>query len=278
MIKKVSNNKLQVLPKEDWYHRLSIQVSLNGLSFCVLNTIEQTLEVNYANRFKAQVTPFQLQQALKDNFTAHDILKYNYSEVLVIHDNLLYSLVPTPLFDAEQLPNYIKYNARILPTDHLDYDHLSALDIHNVFVPYTNINNYVFDLFGAFEFKHASTVLLETLAKIHGANQETLGYVHLSENQMDLTIFSQKRLRYFNRFEITSETDFLYYLLFAMEQLDENPSNIKLRFVGDASHTSTYFEIANNYFEHVSILLPQTNLADQTQVTADIDFTLMHSL
>ena len=128
MIKKVNNNNIQGTPKEDWYHKLSIQVSLNGLSFCVLNTHEQVLEVCFSERFSKQLTPFQLQQQLKERFREKSIRKFQFSEVLTIHDNLLFSLVPQALFDSDHLANYLKYNARMLPTDHLEYDTLSGLE------------------------------------------------------------------------------------------------------------------------------------------------------
>lgn len=277
-IKKVNSNNNNVPEKEDSYHKLSIQVSLNGLSFCVLDTLEQKMEVNHAVQFEQQLTPFQLHHELRDRFRTHKVLEYSFSEVIAIHSNTLYSLVPKPFFDSEHLANYIKYNVRILSTDHLESDSLSGLEIQNVYVPYTNINNYLFDLFGEFEFKHAVSVLLETLNKIHGNNSDTIGYVHLALNQIDFAIFCQKKLKYFNSFEITSETDFLYYILFALEQLEENPKEFKLRLVGDIAEEDPLFEAASSYFENVSILIPSTFLPNKKFEAKELDFTLINSL
>ncbi|MDA8685826.1 DUF3822 family protein [Robiginitalea sp.] len=278
MIKKVNNNNIQGTPKEDWYHKLSIQVSLNGLSFCVLNTHEQVLEVCFSERFSKQLTPFQLQQQLKERFREKSIRKFQFSEVLTIHDNLLFSLVPQALFDSDHLANYLKYNARMLPTDHLEYDTLSGLEIQNVYVPYTNVNNFIFEQFGEFEFKHTNTVLLETLIKLHGISSETIGYIHLTTNQMDIAIFGHRNLLYFNSFAITSDTDFLYYLLFSLEQLGENPEQFKLRLVGEITDQDSRFQLASAYFENISILLPPPAPFSNSDLERSIDFTLIHTL
>lgn len=276
--KKVKSNNNIDSPKEDWYYKLSIQVSLNGLSFCVLDTRENELEICFSEHFDKQLTPFQMHQQLKDRFREKGILQYQFSEVLAIHDNLLYTLVPKSLFDPDQLANYLKYNARMLPTDHLDYDTLTGLEIQNVYIPYTNINNYLFDQFGEFEFKHTSTVLLETLFKLHGNSQETIGYVHLTDGQMHMAIFSQRNLRFFNSFTISSEIDFLYYLLFTLEQLGENPNPFKLRLVGDISDSDARFQLASEYFENISILLPRAPVNKLKLEETAIDFTLINSL
>jgi hypothetical protein len=278
MTKRVINNNNKVPEKEDLFHKLSIQVSLNGLSFCVLDSLEQKLELNHVIQFEQQLTPYQLQHELRDRLRNYKVLEYSFYEVVAIHSNMLNSLVPRALFDSEQLANYIKYNARILPTDYLEFDSLSGMEIQNIYVPYTNINNYLFELFGEFEFRHSSSVLLETLNKIHGNNSDTIGYVHFTLNQIDFAIFSQKKLKYFNSFEISSEVDFLYYLLFALEQLGENPNNFKLRLVGDITEGDPIFETASEYFENLSILIPPTSLPNLKYKESELDFTLINSL
>jgi hypothetical protein len=278
MIKKVNSNNIQDTPKEDWYHKLSIQVSLNGLSFCVLDPQEQHIEISFAERFPKQLTPFQLQKELKERFREKGIRKFKYSEVLAIHDNLLFSLVPQALFEPEHLANYLKYNARMLPTDHLEYDTLSGLEINNVYVPYANVNNFLFDEFGEFEFKHSGTVLLETLFKLHGISSETIGYIHLTADQMDIAVFGQKNLLLFNSYTTTSDTDFLYYLLFSLEQLGVNPEQFKLRLVGDITDKDSRFQLASTYFENISILLPASTAYGLEHSDSSIDFTLINTL
>ena len=275
---KKENNSNRLQQKEDWYHKLSIQVSLDGLSFCILDTIGNKLVLSHAQRFENQLGPYQLQQELKEAFREHGVQEYRISEVVAIHRNTLFSLVPQALFAPEHLADYLKFNAKILPTDHLDYDAIDGLEMMNVYVPFANVNNYIYDLFGEFEFRHTATVLLETLVKLPGSAQGTICYVHLAESQMDMAVFSQKKLRFFNSFPVSSETDFMYYLLFSLEQLALEPSSVKLRLLGEVEEGDPLFEMAASYIENVSIFVPSGELFPLGSGEAGIDFTLINSL
>ena len=198
MTKKEINKDLSA--KENSYHKLSIQVSLNGLSFCILDTIANELSLCHSLPFKREVNPFDLHRELKQSFRDEGVMEYSFSEVVAIHRNALFSLVPQPLFDEQELPNYLKYNAKILATDHLDFDVIASMDAVNVYVPFANVNNFLYDLFGEFEFKHSGTVLLETLIKLPSSRQGTICYLHLAESQMDLVVFASKKLLFFNSF------------------------------------------------------------------------------
>ncbi len=277
MTKKENNSSLPH-QQEDWYHKLSIQVGLDGLSFCILDTIGNKLVLSYAKAFENQLDPYRLQQELREAFREQGVLEYRFSEVVAIHRNLLFSLVPQALFDPAHLADYIKFNAKILPTDHLEYDPIDGLEITNVYVPFTNVNNYLYDLFGEFEFKHAATVLMETFLKLPSSAQGTICYVHLAESQMDLAVFSQKKLRFFNSYAIGSETDFMYYLLFTLEQLGLEPSSQKLRLLGEVEEGDPYFEIAASYVENVSVFAPAGAAFPIGTEQAGIDFTLINSL
>lgn len=276
MTKKENNSKPDQV--EDSYHKLSIQVGLNGLSFCILDTIGKKLALSHALRFNEELSPYELQRELKESLRSGGVLDFSFSEVITIHRNTLYSLVPQALFQPEEMANYLKFNAKILPTDHLDYDAIDGMDAVNVYVPFANVNNYVYDLFGEFEFKHATTILLETLLKLPGAGQETLCYVHLAEGQMDMAVFTGKKLRFFNSFQCGTHTDFMYYLLFSLEQLELQAGEVKLRLLGEVEEGDPYYEIASEFLENVSIFVPTGQPFPLTGAEDGIDFTLINSL
>ena len=276
MIKEEINKDLTAT--ENSYHKLSIQVSLNGLSFCILDTIANSLALSHSLPFKREVSPFDLHREIKQSFRDEGVLDFSFSEVIAIHRNALFSLVPQPLFDEEQLPNYLKYNAKILGTDHLDYDVLEGLEMANVYVPFTNVNNFIFDLFGEFEFKHSGTVLLETLNKLPSSRQGSICYLHLAESQMDLAVFASKKLAFYNSFAISSAEDVLYYLLFSLEQLNLDPQSLKLRLLGEITEEDRIYEFCTEYFENVSLFVPPDTTLPLSGQEEGIDFTLINAL
>lgn len=275
---KKKTNKQDSVNEDNAYHKLSIQVGLNGLSFCVLDTIGQELSHSFRIRFPKEISPYDLQKELRDHMREEGVLEYSYSEVVAIHRNSLFSLVPQAFFDEHQLSHYLKFNAKIYPTDHLEYDWVEGLEAANVYVPFTNVNNYLFDQFGEFEFKHSGTVLLETLQKLPSSAQGTVCFAHLSEAQLDLAIFRNKKLQYFNSFFCQTPEDFMYYLLFALEQLNIAPEEVKLRLLGEPEEGDPVYELASSYIDHLSVFLPSEQQFPLNTADESIDFTLIGSL
>jgi len=92
------------------YKKLSIQIGLNGLSFSIIDTINNSVLLSEIISFKIAATPYLVLKELKDLLNKHKILDKKFSEVQVIHNNDLFSLVPKTLFDENELANYLKFN------------------------------------------------------------------------------------------------------------------------------------------------------------------------
>lgn len=261
------------------YHKLSIQVSLNGLSFCVLDTISNRILISEGENFDQELSPYETQKRLADLFKAHAVQDFVFSEVVAIHKNNMFGLVPKALFNANELANYLKFNTKILANDQIEYDEIESHEMVNVYVPFTNINNYIYDLFGEFEFKHHGTVLVQTLLNIQSASNEPICYVHISKQQMDITVISQKKLQFYNSFHFMTKEDFIYHLLFTLEQLKLDTESIKLRLFGAIEEDDDLYSMAYTYIQNVAIFIPSNtsyhlgNLEKET-----IDFTVINAL
>jgi len=268
--------------------KLSIQVSLNGLSFCILDTAENAVQASEQVIFAKQLTPYAVLKRLKQLFEEHKITQSQYSEVVAVHRNNLFGLVPKVLFDAEELPNYLKFNTKILANDHMAYDEIASHDLINVYVPFVNINNYIYDLFGAFTFKHHGTILLESLFEHHAqisketgvtsGEKNTVCYIYICERQMDVTIIDQKKLLLYNNFSFVTKEDFLYYLLFTLEQLQLDTGSVIVKPFGDIEVDHDIYQLCQQYINQISIFAPtaiEDPLIDSNEVS--IDFTTLNA-
>ncbi|QLG46473.1 DUF3822 family protein [Costertonia aggregata] len=277
MTKKETNNIKDETISD--YQKLSIQVSLDGLSFCVLDTIGNTILASERIIFDNELNPYGIQKELKGLFNQHDLKNTPLSEIVVIHKNTLFSLVPKSLFDENELANYLKFNTKLLANDHLDYDEIENYDVVNVYVPFVNINNYIYELFGEFEFKHHSTVLIETLLNNHSNGNEPVCYVHVSKRQFDVTVISQKKLVFHNTFEYTTREDFIYYLLFTLEQLNLDTETVPLKLFGAVEEGDSIYNICYTYVKHITIFIPSfTSYHLGDLETETIDFTVLNAL
>mgnify|MGYP001819176976 CR=1 FL=1 len=272
-VKKTNNNISQEFDK------LSIQVSLNGLSFCVVDTLENSIRYSETIIFEKERSPYGLQKGLVALFERHSLTQKSFSEVIVVHRNNLFSLVPKSLFDQNEMPNYLKFNTKILATDHMVYDEIEGHDMMNVYVPFVNVNNYIYELFGEFTFKHNGTVMIKSLLKENITDKEPTCYIHIAHRQMDITIIAKKKLLLFNSFNFDTKEDLVYYLLFTMEQLKLDTEHTKLKLFGNVEEGDELYAICYQYVKNVSIfVLPTTSYPFANLDGEAIDFTVLNSL
>ncbi len=258
-------------------YTLSIQINLNGLSFCISNFDNTAIEIEHVI-FGTQLNPEQILDKIKYLFKNTPSFQRNITKVNVIYNNDLYTTVPKALFDEDLLSDYLKYNIKILENDFIAYDAMESHDIMSVYIPYVNINNYFFENFGSFTYKHASTILIDNLLITEKNNDSTVVYVHIGYHSFDLIIIKNGKLQLCNTYYAETEEDFLYYLMFAAEQLKLNPETFDLKFLGNVDKDHPYYTIAYKYIRNVSFGTRNNhiNVSDTLpSIAKHHDFTLL---
>jgi hypothetical protein len=278
MTKKAINKDIDIANQN--FKKLSIQVSLNGLSFCIADTVSHRVLLSDGILFSEEQHPEALLKEVKTLLEKHALTGKHFDEVVVVHSNTLFSLVPKTLFNEESLSEYLKFNTKLLATDALAFDMLEGFDMVNVYVPFTNVNNYIYELFGEFTFLHNGSVLIQSLLDNYGNQGESVCYVHVGQRQMDITVLKQKSLSFYNSFPYQTKEDFAYYLLFVLEQLDLDTETTAVRFFGTIEEDDEIFQLCYSYINDLTIFVPSSpnylNLG--IPETSSIDFTVISTL
>ena len=254
---------------------LSIQAGLSGLSFFVLDRFSEIIVDVIVENFSKQQTPEQLLEAVKTAFNRNNSLQQSFSKVQIIHENEMQTLVPSALFEEAHLSDYLKYNTKIFKTDFITYDVIQNKDAMLVYIPFVNINNYIFERFGSFEYKHSATVLIDKILQLEKNNNQKKLHINIQKTHFELIALDGNSFQLFNRFEYKTREDFIYYILFTAEQLDFNPENFKCILMGAVEDNDELFSIAYKYIRHVS-LLPISNMR-YNQNNSTQNFTLLNS-
>ena len=241
------------LSKEINKKELSIQISLSGLSFCILQKDTNTVTYLKHFDFEKKLNPFEVLDNLKYYFETEEELQLTFSAVKVIYINELSTLVPEPLFNEECIADYLKFNSKILKSDYISYDKIQANNSVNVYVPYVNINNYIYEKFGSFIYKHFSTVIIENILLAEKKSNTQKVYVHIDIDHFEILILNKGKLTLYNTFEYKTKEDFIYYILFSCEQLNLDPETVELALLGRVKKEDDIYKIAYKYVRHVEI-------------------------
>ena len=278
MTRKVTkqNNNITTL-KTIIENKLSIQFNLDGFSFSVYNIISKNevyfREYEFEN---SQVTPENLLLKIKDIFKTDTQLQNDFSSVIVIHQNNLSVLVPSRYFNKKELASYLNFNIKKLTIDYIAFDHLEGLESKNVYIPYVNINNYLFQNFGEFEYKHHSTVLIEKLLNSTNNIEKTM-FVNVSKNSLDIVVLENNQLILFNTFSYNTKEDFIYYILFVAEQLNLNVNEFSLHFTGKVNLEDAIYKITYKYIKNVYFLESNNTLFSELNIASHSNFILLGS-
>ena len=267
------NNTISLQKTKDI--ELSIQFSLDGFSFCVLDT--DTKENIYFKEYQFEKTlnsPEDLLEKISTIFKQDRNLQMAYTGVSVIHQNSLSTIVPDKYFNKNALVSYLDFNIKILKTDFIAFDNLIAMNAKNVYVPYVNINNYLFQNFGEFEYQHHSTVLLEKLLSLDSSNQKRM-YVNVSKRSFDIVVLENKKLIFSNIFSYETKEDFIYYILFTAEQIKLDTAVFTLYFLGEINTDSEIYKMAYKYIKNIYFLESKNSIFKDLEIANHSNYILL---
>jgi len=257
--------------------KLSIHISLNGLSFCIIDLISNEIDFLRTYSLSKNTTPKELLKTLKKGFKENNELSNSFSSVKIIHYNNLSTVVPEPLFDKNNALSYLKFNSKILQNDYAAYDEIFNNECVNVYIPYVNINNYIFKMFDSFVYNHYSSIILEKV-KLNEKNTITPSlYLNVNSNHMELIYFVKNKLIFYNRFDFSTKEDIIYYLLFTIDQLKLNPEEIPLVITGNISEDDDNYKIIYEYIRNVSTFNSEINQENKFYNSLKSDIILLNS-
>lgn len=276
MIKKIVQKKATSKSVENTrIKKLSIQFSLGGFSFCITNRFDHIHHFSTYTFDNKLESPEQLLEKIKSIFNNDELLQEDFSSIFVVHQNNLSTIVPEPFFDEKKLEDYLNYNIKVLKTDFIAFDDIPGISAKNIYIPYVNINNYLFQNFGEFDYKHHNTILIDKLLERHKTSMEKM-YAHVSRDHLDIIVIRKEQLIFSNSFSFETKEDFIYYILFTAEQLGLNTEKFTLAFLGDIEKDSELYTITYQFIRHVEFITNESSFfKDETHFSEHSNFILL---
>ncbi|MFD2568410.1 DUF3822 family protein [Pseudotenacibaculum haliotis] len=253
---------------------LSIQFSLDGFSFCISNFKGEKFHFSSYKFPEKLASPELILEKIQEIFKSDSDLQDDFESVLVIHENNLSTFVPNRYFKEEALKDYLKFSVKTISTDYIAYDDLENQDIKNVYIPYINVNNFLFQNFGSFEYQHHASVLVEKLLS-YTKDDSLHCYVNVSDTLFDMVVIENQKLIFHNTFDFQSKEDFIYYILFNFEQLKLDPNENSVIFSGNIHKESDLYKIAYKYIKTVAFLKAEAFAFDNKEIEDHSNFILL---
>ena len=253
---------------------LLIKLGSYNLSLILSDTKGNIIQY-ISEKFEEKVEPKKLSEKLDLVINKSEIINSNVIKVKLIVLNKLSSLVPLNLFQEELSLEYLKFNSQLIDGDFAAHDLIDEIEAVNVFLPFVNVNNYLLEKFGSFNYYHYSTILIKKLIK-YDSSKEISIYANIQSNNFHVIILKNKKLIYYNIFDFKEKEDILYFLLFVLKQNKIDQNKHKLSMLGKIKKESETYLLLTKFINNIEILNPKEEITrKKIEKYSEIDYVII---
>ncbi|HUS87356.1 MAG TPA: DUF3822 family protein [Bacteroidales bacterium] len=229
-------------------YEISIQVSLNGFSFSLLDTFRKRFVM--LREYKLNGREAELSTQLSDIAGKDDFLGKSYRKYRVIFSFEKSTLIPSSLYDPALKDEYFTLNHSLSAESVVSNNKLTEPDAYLLFDLRQDLLDTTCRLFPEATLSHQARPLL--FDSFIGARKLSSRYirVNIEDTYFNITIIKERNLEFFNTFRYRNSSDILYYLLNTLEHLGVN----KQEPVYLSGNIMKFDELYNNMLKYIMTL------------------------
>jgi len=241
------------LASSDKYH-LSIQVSLDGFSFCILDTSKNKI---------IGLVSYSFQNTGHEQFNEHvdyillvnEILKRDFQEIRIIFESQKFTFIPEPLFEERNADLYLNFNNNLSEDESVMTDKLRNLEAYNIYAVNDSLKEEILRYFPHAKTNHFLSSLIECLLlKFKNIELKNTLFTYVRASHFDVVHIQNNKLTFCNSFNYRSKEDLVYFLMFVFDQLSLNPENVTLTLLGEIRKESISYEFLYRYIRNIEFI------------------------
>ena len=240
------------------YH-LSIELSNTGLTYCVLDLDRNKYLVVEHISFNISLgLDFPL-ALVKKAFDSNPTLKNRFKSVSVALINNEATLIPSTIFDDGRALKFLQMNlednSTVGTASQRGYstDELNELKSVNLYYLSKEVINFLRSTYQNVQIKHHSSILIQSALLRYKNQHKKKLLIHFHKECFEILVIEDNHLKLYNSFSYQSKEDFVYYILFACEQLSLNPEQIETEVLGELDKHSDYYSLLYTYIRNIAI-------------------------
>lgn len=229
---------------------LSLEIGKHGITASVLD-LDRNKYIGLVS-YNFQSSP-DLKISLENagEIFDNDIFKARYKSISVGIITSKSTLVPLPLFDKEKANELLYFNHIPEANEVIKIDEIRSIEAKNIYTVPKILENILSNLKGETKIIHHSTVLIEEILKQNKNIDGKKIFINVNPAAFDMIATGDKKLIFYNSFRYQTAEDFIYYLLFACEQLKLNPETLELTLIGQIERNSGIYALLYKYIRNI---------------------------
>ncbi|MGV3642273.1 MAG: DUF3822 family protein [Adhaeribacter sp.] len=200
-------------------------------------------------------TPLQVAQQVQEILKTHEYLGLpGWKKIRVAVKNQSFTLVPETLFEPQAVADYLRLNCTLdlYHEQVLTYRH-RAIEAVNIFAADKYLLRALEETYPGktLSYVHQTSALIAALQHYGERNGKMKLYAFVEKNSLTILILRDGALLFCNMFHFNTPEDFMYFLVFVMQEQKLNPDQDAVTIWGDITHDSALFTLMRKYIRHV---------------------------
>jgi len=243
-------------PAQSLSYNITIQCALDGFCFVVHHRQENTIIDIEIYQTAESHDGSAILEALEKTFFKKGLFGKPFHSLVFLIANRYNTLVPGELFDKASCESYLRFN-HILPHHYVVFhEPVPVLHAENVFALSQRLADNIHSVWPEAVIKHQSTLFLQSVCSEEAYESDTNAYIHVNSRDFDMAVVQQGRLLFFNNFPFNTKDDFIYYLMFTLEQQQLSGQDIPVYFTGLITNQSEILRLCERYIKRIRFIRP----------------------
>jgi hypothetical protein len=239
------------------YCNLYLSLSQRAIRLAVVDTVRNKFVVLEDYELITVFTPLQMAEQLRLITSENPLLQeQHWNAIRVSFSNQHFTLVPQTLYDPAHREDYLRLHSELNPLQDvvLAYRH-SGLEAINIFSVDAAAHQALQDIFPRrpLQVVHQTSALIRSMLHHTDGTASRNMKVFVGQNYVTILVVSQGGLEFCNVFQYQSPEDFIYFIVFVMQEQKLNQEQGTLTVWGDITHDSGLFHILQKYVRYVKL-------------------------
>lgn len=240
-------------------YKLSIQVNLNGLSFCILDPVQNKFIALVGFKFKYDEFNNYLNK-LEKLLSKDELLKLNYKQVQLLWLSPKNTIVPNKFFEQDHIKNHFEFIHKMDELDELHFNDILLIDSKSIFAIPNQVATIFSRKYPKIKFYNQQSPFIEhILKKYHSTHKKV--FLNINQQFIDIAITVNEKLILYNNFHYKSDMDIIYFAMNIYNQYKNQTGNTEVFASGLIDKKSEIFKNLIKFIPQLKFDKPTTEYA-----------------
>jgi hypothetical protein len=197
---------------------LYVNIGLETFQYAVVDHVRDQLKVIAEYEIPQVKNQRDLIKAIENLPEAGKQFKYSFNKIKVSFDTFHYTFIPAELYLKEDEQHYGKFINPGADNDLL-VNYIRSADIKNIVAIDPDLSVALNKIFHRPKIFNQATPFLEGIKKISGSNKISRLFIDVHQKHIQIAVFNNSKLAFYNIFDCLNADEFNYYLLSILDQL-----------------------------------------------------------